>query len=120
MKSEGYEKVDKVVVKEKEIVSGGLKDQDFPTVQNTIEQVGAGKVSYVAQNKSTEISNIATTKVSNMANSIESKTYNLTKPSGQDISKTALFSGNKNVTDFNNTVSFLNNVVDFFKAIKLK
>lgn len=110
MEKQGYEKVDKTVVKEKQITSGGLKDEDFPTVQTTIDEVGTSKVSYAPQNKSTEISNLTTSNVSNMANSIETKTYNLTKPAGQDIRNTALYSDNK-------TASVINSVATLFRSI---
>jgi len=121
MDKQGYDKAEKVNITEKEITSEGLYDEDFPTVQNTLE-VGKSKVTYVKPEQLNTISGVEKVKVEGMANSIETTSYKLTKPFGQSNYKTSVYGASEalnTLSSFNAVMTAIGDVIkDYLKAKK--
>jgi RHS repeat-associated protein len=100
MKTQGYSKAEQVKIKETEFESGGgMGEEDVTIVTNSLEQVGDSEITYTKPNKLNTKTDVETKSYdSGKWNSIETTTYTLTKPFGQNNQVTSEY-GSKKTTE---------------------
>ena len=118
MEKQGYEKAEKVNIKEKEITSSGPKDEGMDTTKNTLDQLGDSKITYTkpeALNVKSKITTEVSGSIDTSWNKIETTTYTLVKPSGQDNSKTAVYNNNSSVGQGSFVIKAIQSLISAFK-----
>ena len=97
MKKQGYEKAEKILIKEEEYISGGRIDSGEDVVSNhsDLKQIGKSSITYSKEKDLNRKEYFKNNKYSGPYSSIGSCFYKLAKPYGQDNGKTAEYSGNK-------------------------
>ncbi|WP_306352603.1 DUF6443 domain-containing protein [Flavobacterium sp. '19STA2R22 D10 B1'] len=115
MKNQGYEKAEKVEVREKEIVSGGhLGEEKMSHTVNTLEQLGNSKITYAKGGQLNMKTNIETNIDNGDFSSIYTKTYSLTKPYGQNNNVTAIYGAKSTSENILNSIGVLGNLLELF------
>lgn len=92
MEKQGYEKAEKVNIKEQEFVSGGrMGEENVSQTANTLEQKGDSKTTYAKPEQLDKKTNVKVDKSEGTYSSIETTKYTLTKPYGQSNQETAVY-----------------------------
>ncbi|OHT44971.1 DUF6443 domain-containing protein [Flavobacterium tructae] len=117
MKKQGYEKAEKVNIKEREFVSGGaIGEEKITSTITDMAQIGESKVTYAKPEQMNEKKVLAETSGQSSWSSARSTTYTLTKPAGQDNAKTAEYYGNKH-TDYGTGLKILDTFIQIAQGV---
>jgi RHS repeat-associated protein len=117
MESQGYEKAEKVNIKEREFVSGGAMGEEKITSTITdMKQIGDSKVTYAKSEQMNDKKVLAETSGQSSWSSSRTTTYTLTKPAGQDNAKTAEYYGNKH-TDYGTGLKILDTFIQIAQGV---
>lgn len=117
MEKQGYEKSEKVNIKEREFVSGGaMGEEKISSTITDMKQIGDSKVTYAKPEQMNEKKVLAETSGQSSWSSSRSTTYTLTKPVGQDNSKTAEYYGNKH-TDYGTGLKILDTFIQLAQGV---
>ncbi|MCB6089526.1 RHS repeat-associated core domain-containing protein [Flavobacterium psychrophilum] len=92
MNKQGYNKAENVKIKEREYVSGGkVGEENISLPHNTLDQIGDNKITYAKPEQLNSKANIEVKSSSSTYSSIETTSYNLTKPYGQSNQETSVY-----------------------------
>ena len=119
MERNGFSAAEKVLIKEREITSGGrmTPGENITIKDYSLKQIGESELTYVKPDKINNKKYLEKTSSSGPYSSIESVTYEINKPVNQSNNKTAHFYGNKKGDMIGVGATVINELINIIKSI---
>jgi RHS repeat-associated protein len=115
MNEQGYDKAEKVKIVEKEYTSGGkIGEESISSTHSTLTQIGDSKVTYAKSENLNSKTNVKEGKSESTYSNIETTSYTLTKPYGQENTQTAVYGSKETSNNLLKPLQIIGDLVEKF------